>query len=188
MGSHPETDAAPAVTITEGPPLSPQRSTILTTPRLALTTWVPADSAPLNVVHSDPETMRFIRSGRPESLAETEQLVASYIEEQETRGWTKWRLTDAQDRLVGRAGFGPDGHARELGYTLRRDVWGQGLATEIAAALVDWHLNDTSFAGGLSAIVIVGHSRSAQVLKKVGFSEVGERDVAGQRCWSYRLG
>ncbi|WP_460825002.1 GNAT family N-acetyltransferase [Nostocoides australiense] len=43
-------------------------------------------------------------------------------------------------RLAGRSSrFAAFRGGRALGYTIRRDRWGQGLATEVATALVGWH-------------------------------------------------
>ena len=39
--------------------------------------------------------------------AETATLVDQYIAEHAAAGFTKWRLADHDDHLVGRAGFGP---------------------------------------------------------------------------------
>ncbi len=147
------------------------RTTILTTPRLALTTWLPSDVDDLLVVHSDAETMRFVRDGRPETREQTERLVTRYRTEHRELGYTKWRLADRGGSLVGRAGFGPRADGRELGYTLRRDAWGQGLATEIAQALVAWH---RAHAPGvaLHAYVAVENAASRRVLAKVGFEPI----------------
>lgn len=170
------------------------RVTVLTTERLCLTTWLPEDAADLHVVHSDPETMRFVRSGRPETLEETTQLVASYVEAQETRGWTKWRLADHDGRIVGRAGFGalpahdePTAQHRELAYTIRRERWAQGLATEIAVALVRWNREhpDPAFDPVLLSHVAVENPASARVLEKVGFVRRGVVDHEGMPCWLY---
>jgi ribosomal-protein-alanine N-acetyltransferase len=160
--------------------------TVLTTPRLVLTTWVPGDVSDLLTVHSDPMTMRFVRHGRPETKDETTELVAAYRAEQARRGWTKWRLADRQGHLVGRAGFGEHGRGRELGYTLRRDRWGQGLATEIAAALVDWH-REHATAQTLCAYAATENTPSCRVLEKVGFVRAGTVDHHGIPCHLYRL-
>ncbi len=167
----------------------PQRVTILTTTRLVLTTWTRADAPELHQVHSDPETMRYVRSGRPETLDETESLIDSYMREQSERGWTKWRLADLQGRIVGRAGFGPHGDGRELGYTIRRDMWGKGMATEIASALVDRHRVDAvkNEASHLQAYVAVANAPSSRVLEKVGLACVGTLDHDGTPCYLYRL-
>lgn len=108
-----------------------QRDLELTTPRLVLTSWLPDDVDPLFEVHSDPETMRFVRNGRPLTRDETKQLVDSHIAEHAARGWTKWRLADAEGGLLGRAGFGGDVN-RQLAFAIRRSHWGSGIATEVA--------------------------------------------------------
>jgi RimJ/RimL family protein N-acetyltransferase len=160
------------------------REVVLTTPRLILTTWLAVDVDPLLEVHSDPETMRFVRFGRPESRAETEHLVEQYIAEHATRGWTKWRLTDREDGFVGRAGFGGDANNRGLGFVIRRSHWGRGLATEIADALVGWHLSHAS-AARLRALVAVGNDASGRVLQRVGFQEAGTENYQGTICHAF---
>jgi [ribosomal protein S5]-alanine N-acetyltransferase len=160
------------------------REVVLRTPRMTLTSWRADDAASLHQVHSDPETMAFVRNGRPESRPEVDQLVDRYIAEHASRGWTKWRLADLDDQLVGRAGFGGTAQTRGLSYVIRRSRWGLGLATEVAEALVDWHLAH-AVAVPLRAIVAVGNDASARVLEKVGFDEVGQEDLDGIPCRSF---
>jgi len=157
------------------------RECILRTQRLVVTSWLARDVDDLLVVHSDAETMRFVRQGRPESRAETAALVDQYIAEHAATGFTKWRLADLDDQLVGRAGFGPHRDGRELGYTIRRDLWGQGLASEIGAALVTWHLTHAADSS-LYAYVAVDHPASRRVLEKIGFESIGREDHAGVLC------
>lgn len=165
-----------------------QRRTVLATNRLSVTTWLPEDFEDLYRLHSHPVTMRWVRHGRPETHAEIQSLLASYLDEQDDRGWTKWRVANRNGMLVGRAGFGAhdDGSGRELSYTVRRDLWGRGLATEVAAGLVDWHHdNDDSELWALAAIENVA---SRRVLEKVGFCYVGGADHNDTPCALYRLG
>ena len=162
------------------------RTTILTTPRLVLTTWRRADVGDLLPVHSDPETMRFVRKGRPETRDETEELVRVYRREQAWRGWTKWRLADHQGNLVGRAGFGDHGRGRELGYTIRRDLWGRGLASEIAGGLVQWHREHAPMEA-LWAYAAVENAPSCRVLEKIGFVPDSDAEHNGMPCHLYRL-
>lgn len=163
------------------------RERILLTRRLVATSWLASDVDDLFAVHSDAETMRFVRQGRPETRAETARLVDRYIAEHAAAGYTKWRLADIDDRLVGRAGFGPRGDGRELGYTIRRDLWGQGLASEIGAALVTWHL--THAAGRpLYAYVVVDNAASRRVVQKIGFEYIGREDHSGVPCELFGIG
>jgi RimJ/RimL family protein N-acetyltransferase len=101
-------------------------------------------------------------------------------------GWTKWRLADHQGRLVGRAGFGGTNSSRELSYTIRRELWGRGLATEIARALAKWH-SESAPGIPLRAFVEVGNDASVKVLENAGFIETGTeaRDGAVCRLFSY---
>lgn len=167
--------------------VSMQRWTVLATERLQVTTWLPEDVDDLHRLHSDPVTMRWVRGGRPETREEVDALLASYLNEQENRGWTKWRVVDHDGALVGRAGFGPhdDGRGRELGYTLRRDLWGRGLATEIAAELVSWHRRYGD--AELWAFAVVENVASCRVLDKAGFRYVGGAEHNGMPCAVYHL-
>jgi RimJ/RimL family protein N-acetyltransferase len=163
------------------------RQVVLTTERLQVTTWLPEDVDDLHRLHSDPVTMRWVRNRRPETRAEVETLVASYRTEERDRGWTKWRIADRDNMLLGRAGFGTcdGGDGRELGYTLRRDHWGYGVATEIAAGLVDWHRRNSD--AQLWAFAAAENAANRRVLEKVGFDLVGNTKHNGMPCALYRL-
>lgn len=165
-------------------PTGALRDVVLSTPRLTLTSWLVEDVAALHLVHSDPETMEFVRNGRPESRPEVERLVDQYIGEHAARGWTKWRLADLDDQLVGRAGFGGSPDSRGISYLIRRSHWGLGLATEVAEALVGWH-RAHGMAVPLRGTVAVGNDASARVLEKVGFDEVGREDYDGTICRAF---
>ena len=117
-------------------------------------------------------------SGRPETRAETAALVDEYIAEYAAAGFTKWRVADLDDHLVGRAGFGPHRDGRELGYTIRRDQWGQGLASEIGAALVTWHVTHAADIS-LYAYVAADNLASRRVVQKIGFESIGREDYRG---------
>jgi ribosomal-protein-alanine N-acetyltransferase len=166
-----------------------QRRTVLSTQRLTLTTWVEQDLDELALLHSDPETMRYVRLGRPESREETRDLLASYLREQVDPGWTKWRIADQRGRLVGRAGFGGHSRDRELGYTIRHDMWGQGIASEIAPALVRWHRehNGTVPRMRLLAYVTLENLPSRRVLEKAGLAFTGYAEHNRMNCAIYEL-
>ncbi|MFD6860743.1 GNAT family N-acetyltransferase [Rhodococcus sp. NPDC060090] len=166
------------------------RRTILSTDRLTITNWLPGDLDDLVALHSDPLTMRFIGHGRPDTLAEARSRLDGYLGEQRTRGWTKWRVENRDGNMIGRAGFGEVDSCRELTYALSRDLWGQGLATEIARALVNWHLEHPGrerSSSGLCAHVEVGNQASVRVLEKVRFEHVDRRVYAGAVCDYFRF-
>ncbi len=157
------------------------RREVLRTDRLVLTSWLPSDVDRLLEVHSDEETMRFVRGGRPETRTETAALIDQYIAEDTELGVTKWRLADHHGHLIGRVGFGAYRDGWELGYTIRRKLWGQGLATEIATGLVAWHRTHEPRIP-LWALVAVGNNASSHVLHKAGFHRVGRESSHGVMC------
>ena len=165
------------------------RQTILTTPRLTLTTWEDGDLAQFHALHADPVTMRYFASGPYDEARATERL-AAFRRDQAEWGWAKWRVQDAGGRVVGRGGFGlyQETH-RELGYLLVPELWGHGLATELAQALVGWHFAhpDPRLSRDLLAFAHVENGASRRVLEKVGFTPTHEGDWQGQPHAFYLL-
>lgn len=146
------------------------RSVILTTPRLTVTSWEPQDFADFQALHADPLTMRSFASGSYDQ-ARAASRFADFRQEQVEWGWTKWRVQDASGRTVGRGGFGlsDDSQQRELGYLLAPELWGQGLATELARALAAWHLAhpDPRLSRDLLAFAHVENGASRRVLERL---------------------
>jgi len=110
---------------------------ILETPRLQLRTFVPEDLDALSRVLSDPETMRFY----PAVLdrAGVQEWIARNRRRYETDGHGLWAMVlKSTGELVGDCGLAvqsvEDRNEVEIGYHTRRDLWGQGLATEGARA------------------------------------------------------
>jgi len=147
-----------------------------------MTPWEEGDLADFHALHADPVTMQFFLSG-PYDEVQAARRLADFRREQVEQGWTKWRVGDRAGRTVGRGGFGlaDDGVHRELGYLLARELWGQGLATELARALVGWHFAhpDPRLSRDLLAFAHVENRASRRVLEKVGFTSTGVRDWRG---------
>lgn len=163
------------------------RRVILQTPRLRLTEWLPQDFPDFLALHADPEVMRYFISG-PQTPEAARRRLDELLREQQEQGWTKWRVEErGTGRTLGRAGFGlaDDGVSRELGYLLAHDRWGRGLASELAAALVEYHFAERRDA--LLAFAHVENAASRRVLEKVGFTQVGEGDWRGKPHAFYRL-
>jgi RimJ/RimL family protein N-acetyltransferase len=170
-----------------------ERRIILQTARLSVTTWLPSDLDDLNRLHSDPVTMAFI-GGRPETRDDSAARLGRYLDEQAARGWTKWRAESTNGRMIGRAGFGEYAEDRELGFTIGRDLWGQGLATQLATALVGWHAANPAFRSPDAAMPMrlwgyadIDNVASIRVLAKSGLRPVETREHAGRPYVFFRL-
>ncbi len=115
--------------------------TILETARLILREFVPEDVDALACLLSDPETMRHY----PAPLDQTgvEQWIARNRARYATDGHGLWGMViKATGELIGDCGLirqEVDGESLvEIGYHVRRVLWGQGLASEAARACRDY--------------------------------------------------
>lgn len=110
---------------------------ILQTSRLILREFSPGDADALALVVSDPETMRFYPA--PFGRAGVEQWIARNQRRYAQDGHGLWAMIlKASGELIGDCGLTVQEvdsvKEIEIGYHVRRDLWGQGLATEAARA------------------------------------------------------
>jgi RimJ/RimL family protein N-acetyltransferase len=141
------------------------------TARLSLSLVRETDRENLVALERDPEVMRFLNGGRPTPDDGAEE-GAGFLTPRggeddvwaavETRsgafvGWFSLRR--------GREGVG------ELGYRLRRDAWGRGLASEGAIALVAMAFADNDFRRIVATTMAV-NSASRRVMEKTGLIHV----------------
>lgn len=114
---------------------------ILETPRLVLREFYPDDADALARVISDAETMRFYVA--PFDRAGVEQWIARNMQRYAQNGHGLWAMVLKQTgEIIGDCGLvlqNVDGRDEiEIGYHVRRDLWGQGLATEAAQGCRDF--------------------------------------------------
>jgi [ribosomal protein S5]-alanine N-acetyltransferase len=114
---------------------------VLETSRLILREFRPEDVDALSLTLSDAETMRFYPA--PYDRAGVEEWIARNLRRYAESGHGLWAmLLKSSGELVGDCGLTVqpvDGTDEvEIGYHVRRDLWGQGLATEAARACRDF--------------------------------------------------
>jgi len=146
------------------------------TPRVLLREFTPADADDLYALDADPRVMRYIGDGR----VGTREDVATNLPRAIRRyadhpGLGSWHATLRDSgRFIGwvslkYAGDSPD---IEIGYRLRVEAWGRGLATELAGSMVV-----RGFASlRLDRIIGVTHPEnqaSQNVLRKIGMRDEG---------------
>lgn len=120
---------------------------ILQTPRLLLREFTPEDAGALARVLSDPETMRYYPA--PYDRGGVEQWISRNCQRYKDDGVGLWAMVlkstkpqESSGELIGDCGIisqEVEGEQLyEIGYHLRRDLWGKGLATEAAVACRGW--------------------------------------------------
>jgi RimJ/RimL family protein N-acetyltransferase len=148
----------------------------LHTARLILRPQVQEDAHALFDILNDAEAMRFWNRPALARLAVADELVAGQIAAQDQglcRYWTLWHDGGA----IGSVDLSLiENGSAELGFLLRRDHWGLGLATEAARAAADFGLGQL----GLARLAAAAHAENRaarRVLEKTGFALVGTRDA-----------
>jgi RimJ/RimL family protein N-acetyltransferase len=112
----------------------------------------------------DPEVMRYLTGGQATPRAEVEGTVRASIGHR----WLAFDRT-TQD-FVGWFALWPTGDAEyELGYRLRREWWGRGLATEGGRAFVDAAFAELG-ASRVWAQTMAVNERSRRVLERCGLT------------------
>ena len=154
-------------------------ATLLVTPRLRLRRFTVADADRLVALDADPVVMRYIARGVPTPrdriLGEIlPRWIAGYAPGSCIGYWAAESLADGD--FLGWFHLRPDRFAREdmeLGYRLRRQHWGVGLATEGSLALLDRALRVQRIAT-VSARTLAGNAASRRVIEKCGLRYTGE--------------
>jgi len=149
----------------------------LETLRLILRRFTPEDVDNLWELDSDPEVMRHLNGGQPTpygAIHDTDiPRFLAYHQEHEGLGY--WAVEEKETReFIGRFLLKldrSDPASLELGYRLKRSVWGQGYATEGSRALIRKAFEDLD-ALRVTAYTTPANRASWRVMEKAGLSFV----------------
>jgi RimJ/RimL family protein N-acetyltransferase len=136
------------------------------------------DGALLLDLDSDPEVMRYINGGKPSTQEDLDQVLMPRINAftNPDKGWGLWRVNRKDDNtfigwILARPMFffsdKTDYDDIELGWRFKRDVWGQGYATEAAQAVIKG-LHQQRQYHKFSAIAVPENVGSIKIMKKLG--------------------
>jgi [ribosomal protein S5]-alanine N-acetyltransferase len=150
--------------------------TLLKTVRLTLRPQAQADAPALFAILNDPEVMRFWNRPAIPRLGIVEELVAEQQAAMADGLCRYWTLMEDGDAIGSVDLSLIESGSAELGFLLRRDRWGAGLATEAAAAAIAFGLGALGLTR-LAAAVQRDNRAAARVLEKNGFKLVESRPV-----------
>lgn len=145
----------------------------LETARLRLRNFTTDDLDNLIKLDGDPLVKRYIDNGAPVDPAELADVLDHWLKYYEhPHGYGFWAAVDRQSRsFLGwfhfRPGEGADQAEPELGYRLRRNFWGKGLATEGSQALIDKGFTELSVERVYAQTMAVNWA-SRRVMEKCG--------------------
>jgi RimJ/RimL family protein N-acetyltransferase len=129
---------------------------------------------------ADPEVMRYL-GGKPFTRTEAWRHMAYLVGHWHLRGYSHWAVEEkASGRLIGRLGFfNPAGWPGfELGWTLARESWGKGYATEGARRALHYAFTEM----GKDHVISLIHPEnraSIRVAERLGETPEGEAEILG---------
>jgi RimJ/RimL family protein N-acetyltransferase len=152
----------------------------LETERLLLRQWREEDFEAYARVCADAEVMRFL-GGKPFTRLEAWRHMAMLVGHWLLRGYGHWAVEEkATGRMVGRMGFfNPEGWPGfEVGWTLARECWGRGYASEGARRMLAHAFTEM----GREHVISLIHRdnlASIRVAERVGETLEGETELMG---------
>lgn len=143
----------------------------LTTSRLRLEPFADAHLDGLNRMNSDAAVMRYL-GGRPETREDTQAAIDRVKARWAEWGYSWWSFIEHDSGEIVGAGciqhLGRDqANPLEVGWRLRRDRWGQGLASEAAQRMAAFAFDDLQ-APLLCAVCHPENAASARVMQRLG--------------------
>jgi RimJ/RimL family protein N-acetyltransferase len=156
---------------------------ILSTPRLGLRKWLPADIPPFARMNQDPVVREFF----PNLMTFDESVNGvRWIERHfDEYGYGLYAVEElSTGEFIGFTGFShPSFDAWftpcvEIGWRLKQEAWGQGYATEAARACLQHGWGMLGLTKVLS-FTAAGNNRSERVMQKIGMTRIGEFEHPG---------
>lgn len=144
------------------------------TDRLLLRAPRPSDAAAIYENYAtDPEVTRYLIWTPHKNIQETHDFLLRCAEGWNATNNFSWAIIWKETHeLAGMAGLRVNEYKADLGYALARKFWGQGIATEAVARIVNWALAVPEIYR-VWALCDVENSASARVLEKVGMKREG---------------
>ena len=160
----------------------------LETERLLLRWFRESDFDQFFEMSSDPQVMQFL-GGKPLTEIEAWKSMAAFIGHWYFRGFGVWAVEEkSSGKLVGRIGFmHPAGWPGfELGWTLGRNSWGKGYATEGARRALEYAFTEMGRDHVIS-LIAPENVNSIKVAERLGEKVEGETEFIGRNVFIYGI-
>jgi ribosomal-protein-alanine N-acetyltransferase len=154
--------------------LDPLPPILLETPRLVLRAARADHADTVFAVYTGREdASQFLQRTAHQSVEQTAAVLTNWGEANwPTTTRYVWSILSRPDEQpIGLFLLFVDGCTAEIHYGLGPEHWGQGLATEAGAAVMNW-IRDQSLLDTISTTCAAGHAASLRVLDKIGLSRI----------------
>jgi len=153
---------------------------IITTARLGLRKWLPSDIAPFTNMNQDETVMQYF----PKTLTdeETIAMVTRINAHFEKHGFGLFAVEHKLTKeFIGYTGFAIPNFESfftpcvEIGWRFKKEVWGQGFATEAAMACLRYGFENLGFDEVFSFTAAI-NIKSENVMQRIGMTHTGYLD------------
>ena len=146
---------------------------IAETPRLIIRELSPEEENTFLDHYNDPEILHYIpKRSREERINIYRKAIASYNDKDALRIWGIFNKADSD--FIGTCllrPFTPANIQSELGYSIERKYWNQGIGAEMAAAMVKYAFEEMD-SQMIVAVTVIENIASQRVLEKAGFTKM----------------
>ncbi len=168
-------------------------NTFVETDRFFLREILEKDVEGLFALDSDPEVHRYLGEHPVKNRQQVEEIIAYVRRQYEVNGIGRWAIIDKKSHeFVGWTGLKYEEEVRkeapyyDLGYRLRREFWGRGIATETALASLEYGFRQMKLKK-ICAAAHVDNIGSNRVLSKVGMQLLSPFEFEGEMHNWYEL-
>jgi ribosomal-protein-alanine N-acetyltransferase len=144
----------------------------LHTPRLKLRPFTEGDTDAIFALQSNPRVLHYWDAPPWNDRAQAERFIVRSQEMAQEGSGVRLAIERAADGIfIGWCGFfkwNPDYRSAGIGYCLDEPAWGQGFATEAAAAVLQWAFDSLDL-NRVQSEADTRNIASARVLEKLGF-------------------
>lgn len=158
----------------------------LRTERLVIRSFEERDIESFAALVADPQVMKDVGDGTTQDRVEAAAYVQRCIVRDAAGGVARYVVSDgATGEFLGMCGFAPEEHGTDFGWRIRRERWGDGLATEAARAVLEHGLLTLGLTD-IFAHAFADNAASIRVMEKLGFEIVEKDALFGRSVVRYR--
>ncbi|HET6892016.1 MAG TPA: GNAT family N-acetyltransferase [Pyrinomonadaceae bacterium] len=160
----------------------------LETQRLVMRMWSEDDFESYAKLCADPDVMRFL-GGKTYDRTEAWRHMASIIGHWQLRGYGHWAVEEkSSGKFAGRIGFlNPEGWPGfELGWTLAKEFWGKGYATEGARRALEYAFTELN-QNHVISLIHPENLASIRVAERLGEELEGKAKIFGNEVLVYGM-
>jgi RimJ/RimL family protein N-acetyltransferase len=133
------------------------------------------DADALFALFSDVAVMRYWSSAPMRERVQAEGKITEILEAFEERSRINWLVVDRDDAAIGACTlfhFDTRHRHAEIGYALRSQLWGKGLAREAVSLAIDWAFRTLAL-HRIEADIDPRNEASRRLLERLGFASEG---------------